>query len=57
MGHTGPVLLRSLRSAGRTTVLARVLAVLVVLGLLATVSPWLVGGAWRFVSDLAQTSF
>lgn len=57
MGHTGPVLLRSLRSAGRTTLLARVLAVLVVLGLLATVSPWLVGGAWRFVSELAQTSF
>jgi hypothetical protein len=51
------VLLRSLRSAGRTTLLARVLAVLVVIGLLATVSPWLVGGAWRFVSGLARASF
>lgn len=57
MGHTDRVLLRSLRSAGRTTVLARVLAVLVVLGLLATVSPWLVGGAWRFVTEVARSSF
>ena len=47
--YGGRVLLRAMRrpGAGRTSLVARLVALLLVLGLVATVSPWLVrAGYW-----------